>query len=70
MTLELVGLNRDTVRFFFNRLREIITEEQDKQSIFDGEIELDESYLAAYAKVDAVGEQQNVVVVGLFETRQ
>jgi hypothetical protein len=39
MTLELVSLNRNTVRFFFHRLRKIITEEQDKQSPFDDEIE-------------------------------
>ena len=49
-TAELVGLNRNTVRLFFHRLREVIAEEQEKHSPFDGEIELDESYFGGIRK--------------------
>ena len=50
MAAELIGLNRNTVRLFYHRLREIIVEEQDRQSPFDGEIEVDESYFGGVRK--------------------
>jgi transposase len=49
-TAELLDLNRNTVRIFFYRLREIIAEEQERHSPFDGEIELDESYFGGVRK--------------------
>ncbi len=49
---ELVGVNRKTAAYYFQRLREIIAVELDMQSdeIFDGEIELDESYFGGTRK--------------------
>ena len=49
---ELAGVNRKTAAYYFQRLREIIAVELDMQSdeIFDGEIELDESYFGGTRK--------------------
>jgi len=47
---ELVGVNRNTARLFFHRLRIIIMEEQEKSSPFTGEIEVDESYFGGRRK--------------------
>ena len=47
---EIVGVNRNTARLFFHRLRVIIAEEQEKQSPFTGEIEVDESYFGGRRK--------------------
>lgn len=43
---ELVDVNRKTAAYYYHRLREIITEQLDKEAteLFDGEIEVDESY--------------------------
>ncbi len=43
---ELVGINRKSSAYYFQRLREIIAYqlEQESHEVFDGEIELDESY--------------------------
>ena len=49
-TAELLDLNRNTVRIFFHRLREIVAAEQEKSSPFDGEIEVDESYFGGVRK--------------------
>ena len=40
---EVVGVNRNTARLFFHRLRVIILEEQEKCSPFAGDVEVDES---------------------------
>jgi len=49
-------------------LREIITEEQDKQSPFDGEIELDESYFGGVRKGKrGRGDGGKVPVFGLLK---
>ena len=47
---ELIGVNRNTARLFFHRLRTIIAEEQEKHSPFTGEIEVDESYFGGRRK--------------------
>jgi transposase len=49
---ELVGVNRKTAAYYFHRLREIIAYqlEQESHEIFDGEIELDESYFGGQRK--------------------
>ena len=49
---ELVGVNRKTAAYYFQRLREVIAlhMEQEAQEVFDGEIELDESYFGGVRK--------------------
>lgn len=49
---ELVGVNRNTSIFYYRRLREIIAFNLAKESplIFDGEVELDESYFGGVRK--------------------
>lgn len=51
-TADLVDINRKTAAYFFKRLREIIAIQLEKeaQEIFSSKIEVDESYLAAFAK--------------------
>ncbi len=48
----LVGVNKTTAAYFFHRLREIITFEieQESHEVFDGEIEVDESYFGGRRK--------------------
>ena len=47
---ELVGVNRNTARLFYHRLREIIASKQLKEKPFEGEIEVDESYFGGKRK--------------------
>jgi transposase len=47
---EVAGVNRNTARLFFHRLRIIISEEQEKHSPFTGEVEVDESYFGGRRK--------------------
>ena len=47
---ELVGVHRNTVAYYFHRLRVLIAEHVDKHSWVDGEIELDESYFGGRRK--------------------
>ena len=47
---EIAGVNRNTARLFFHRLRLIIAEEQEKHSPFSGEVEVDESYFGGRRK--------------------
>lgn len=49
---ELVGVNRNTSAYYFQRLREIIAlhVEQESQEVFGGEVELDESYFGGTRK--------------------
>ena len=49
---EIVGVNRKTAAFYYQRLREIIARqmEQESHEVFDGEIELDESYFGGRRK--------------------
>ena len=49
---DLVGVNRNTAAYYFQRLRDIIAchIEQEAHEIFDGEIEVDESYFGGTRK--------------------
>ncbi len=49
---ELVGVHRNTAAYYFQRLREIIAHhlEQEAHEVFDGEIEVDESYFGGVRK--------------------
>jgi transposase len=49
---ELVDVNRKTAAYYYHRLREIITDQLDKESteLFDGEIEVDDSYFGGQRK--------------------
>src|SRR5882762_1552823 len=46
----LVGVNKSTAAFYFQRLREIIAQESEDTAPFFGEIEVDESYFGGYRK--------------------
>ena len=49
---DLVGIHRNTVAYYFMRLRYIISQQlmEDTPSILDGEIEVDESYFGGTCK--------------------
>ena len=49
---ELIGVNRKTAAYYYQRLREIIAYqlEQESLEVFDGEIEVDESYFGGTRK--------------------
>ncbi len=49
---DLIGVNRNTAAYFFQRLREMIAYELERLSheVFDGEIEVDESYFGGARK--------------------
>ena len=49
---ELVGINRKSAAYYYQRLREIIANqlEQESHEVFDGEIEVDESYFGGARK--------------------
>lgn len=49
---EIIGINRKTSAYYFQRLREIICLhlEQESQEVFGGEIEVDESYFGGARK--------------------
>ena len=49
-TAEIVGINKNTAQLFFHRLRELILENQSSEGIFEGEIEVDESYFGGRRK--------------------
>jgi len=47
---DLVGVHRNTAAYYFHRLRMIIMDAVERQSLFDGEVELDESYFGGHRK--------------------
>ena len=49
---QLIGVNKSTAAYYFERLREIIAYhvEQEAHEVFDGEIEVDESYFGGVRK--------------------
>lgn len=49
-TAALVGVNKNTAQLFFHRLRELISQQQDLVTKFEGEIEVDESYFGGMRK--------------------
>jgi transposase len=51
MSAELVGVNRNTATNFYDKIRQIIAFNLEKESpFFDGEIEVDESYFGGHRK--------------------
>src|SRR5271163_2858483 len=46
----LVGVNKSTAAFYFQRLREIIAQQSEDAAPFAGEIEVDESYFGGHRK--------------------
>jgi len=47
---ELTGVHRNTAAYYFHRLRMIIMDAVEQQSLFDGEVELAESYFGGNRK--------------------
>jgi transposase len=49
---EIVGVNRNTTTYYYQRLREIISQQLEKESedVFNGEIEVEESYFGGVRK--------------------
>lgn len=66
----LVGVNRNTAAYYYQRLREIIAlhMEQESHEVFDGEIEVDESYFGGTRKgMRGRGAAGKVPVFGLIK---
>ena len=67
---DLIGVNRNTAAYYFQRLREIIVDELEQESheTFDGEIEVDESYFGGARKGNrGRGAAGKVPVFGLLK---
>jgi len=47
---DFIGVHRNTAAYYFYRLRMVIMDVVEHQSLFDGEVELDESYFGGYRK--------------------
>ena len=68
MAAQVIGINRNTARLFFHRLRKIVAEEQEKCSPLAGEIEVDESYFGGRRKGKrGRGARGKVPVFGLLK---
>ncbi len=63
-----VGVNKSTAAYYFHRLRELIlySQEQEVEEVFDGEIELDESYFGGAHKEDLVEAQQGKCLYSVY----
>ena len=67
---ELVGVHRNTAALFFRKLRELIAEHQEQEfrQVFDGEVEIDESYFGGARKGKrGRGAAGKVAVFGLLK---
>ena len=67
---DLIGVNRNTAAYYFKRWREIITDELEQVSheVFEGEIEVDESYFGGARKGNrGRGAAGKVPVFGLLK---
>jgi transposase len=67
---DLVGVNTKTAAYYFHRLREIIAQHLDMEAceVFDGEIEVDESYFGGHRKGQrGRGASGKVPVFGLLK---
>ncbi len=49
-TAQLVGVNKTTAAYYFHRLRELIVAYSEETCLFEGEIEVDESYFGGSRK--------------------
>ena len=68
----LVGVNKSTAAYFYHRLREIIVLEieQENHEVFDGEVEVDESYFGGHRKgMRGRGAGGKVPVFGLLKRK-
>ena len=65
---ELVGVNKSTAAYYFHRLRLLIFQNSPHLEMFDGEIELDESYFGGHRKGKrGRGAAGKVAVFGLLK---
>jgi len=67
---EIIGVNRKTAAYYFQRLRKLISyySEQEAHEFFDGEIEVDESYFGGHRKGKrGRGAADKVPVFGLLK---
>ncbi|WP_219847605.1 IS1595 family transposase [Photorhabdus hindustanensis] len=65
---ELVGVNKTTSAYYFHRLRVLIADYVDEQSMFEGEVEIDESYFGGKRKGKrGRGSAEKVPVFGLLK---
>ena len=67
---ELIGVNRKTAAYYFQRLRELIAAqtEQEALEVFAGEVEVDESYFGGHRKGNrGCGASGKVPVFGLLK---
>ena len=65
---DLTGLNRNTARQFYHRLREIISWQIEEEWQFSGEIEVDESYFGGHRKGKrGRGASGKVAVFGILQ---
>ena len=70
-TADLAGIHRNTATRFFRRLRErIALKQHHRGEQFGGEVELDESYLAARTRASVVGVRRQGGCVRYFEARR
>ena len=65
---DLIGVNRNTAAYYFKRLREIITDEleQVSQEVFEGEIEVDESYFGGARNVNGLVKKYEVIMMRII----
>ena len=65
---DLIGVNRNKAAYYFKRLREIITYEleQVSQEVFEGEIEVDESYFGGARKGNRDYDENNTYLCYLM----
>ena len=65
---ELVGVNKSTAAYYFHRLRLLIFQNSPHLEMFDGEIEVDESYFGGHRKDKrGRGAAGKVAVFGLLK---
>ena len=65
---ELVGVNKSTAAYYFHRLRLLIFQNSPHLEMFDGEIEVDESYFGGHRKGKrGRGAAGKVAVFGLLK---
>ena len=65
---DLIGVNRNTAAYYFKRLREIITYELEQVSheVFEGEIEVDESYFGGARNVNGLVKKYEVIMMRII----
>ena len=67
---DLIGVNRKTAAYYFQRLRQIITEATDEQELLSGEVEVDESYFGGRRKGKrGLGAAGKIPVFGILKRK-